>query len=263
MKRAFSLIELLVSISLIAILISILLPSLAGARQAGRAARCLSNLRQLGFAWQMYAAAHDDRAMPLAYTSLADVGTGDSIYWWGSAGNISGHVDHAAGFIAPYLDASLAESSVFECPSQPWETYRPQGAAQTITSTYGYNGYYLSPSRTPGWSMSIGHRPWRRIADILQPCDLFVFADTLLPGRPPANNALLDPPMLFQGAGRWTVNRSPTTAFRHRSAAAAARADGSASLNPASPASLIDAENRIGSVGTANDPHYVPDWRDW
>lgn len=56
--RAFTLIELLVVIAITAVLISLLLPALAQAREAGRSAICLSNLRQMVIACQTYADAH-------------------------------------------------------------------------------------------------------------------------------------------------------------------------------------------------------------
>jgi type II secretory pathway pseudopilin PulG len=49
------LIELLVVIPVVAILVSLLLPSIDKARQKARGMQCLNNLRQLGLGWQMYA----------------------------------------------------------------------------------------------------------------------------------------------------------------------------------------------------------------
>ena len=54
-RRGFTLIELLVVIAIIAVLMAILMPALQRAREQGKRASCLSNLRQLQFAWHMYA----------------------------------------------------------------------------------------------------------------------------------------------------------------------------------------------------------------
>jgi prepilin-type N-terminal cleavage/methylation domain-containing protein len=59
-RSGFSLLELLVSIAVIALLLSMLLPLLSRAREAGYRAVCANNLRQLNIGWQGYLQDHKD-----------------------------------------------------------------------------------------------------------------------------------------------------------------------------------------------------------
>src|SRR4051794_26733677 len=61
---AFTLVELLVVIGIIAVLIGILLPTLNMAREAAKTATCLSNLRQIGQAFNLYAAENKQVVVP-------------------------------------------------------------------------------------------------------------------------------------------------------------------------------------------------------
>ncbi|GEM_PF-1433098 len=302
-RHGFTLVEVLVTISVIALLIGLLVPGLAHARHVARGLSCGAQQRGLVQAWTMYANDFCERAMPLAYTSAADVGPGGMArYWWGSHGTASTPPEFEKGFIAGYLDASLAERSVFECAAQAFGTYTPQGpGARWPTSTYGYNGYFLTPSRTPGYDAVIGNRPWQRLGDLRQPSALIVFADTMIrQGNILKNSALLDPPVLYIGSNAWAWNGSPTTAFRHSirrtdgrgsstgttastsgggatGRAMTARGDGSVSGVRANAGWLVPG-TFLGSVlgdglaieasgsagdGVVNEGHYVPDASSW
>ncbi len=259
---AFTLIELLVVVAILAILMSMLLPALRGARSQARQVVCAAHLGQIGHGFHMYAGESRGRAMPLAYTDALVLAGGPPVYWWGVSD--AERVDHTRGFLWPFLGAELRASGLFECPDQPWGSYLPQGAAPAVTSTYGYNGYFLSPPHTPGWSAEIGQRPWQNLDVLRGPQRVFAFADALidLDEDAPRNSALLDPPWLFSN-GRWQANLNPTTAFRHAGRTNGLFVDGHAATHGPEGGRITSRRFNIGAVGRENAPYYVPDWRDW
>ncbi|MBL8877755.1 MAG: DUF1559 domain-containing protein [Phycisphaerales bacterium] len=256
---AFTLVELLVVVAIIALLMAMLLPALSAARQRAKSAVCLSNLHQLGHAIHMYATDYNGYAMPLAYFDSAE-----PTYWWGK--DEATGVNPTFGFVWPYLRSDLRAWGVYECPSQPQGSYdAQQGQGGVITSTYGYNGYYLSPRYTPGWYGQIGHRPWQRIETARQTGRVIAFADSMLDMSGELRNcALIDPPLLYsRGSGRWQENLNPTTSFRHTRRANAVLLDGHAEDFAHTRGRLTSPRFMIGSITTEPDPFYVPDWREW
>jgi prepilin-type N-terminal cleavage/methylation domain-containing protein/prepilin-type processing-associated H-X9-DG protein len=78
-KKGFTLVELLVVIAIIALLMAILLPALSRARELGKRAVCLVQIRQLQLAWDMYCEEKNDK-----------VPCGDVWYSWQMPANIGG-----------------------------------------------------------------------------------------------------------------------------------------------------------------------------
>jgi prepilin-type N-terminal cleavage/methylation domain-containing protein len=71
-EQAFTLIELLVVIAVIAVLAALLLPALGRAKEAGRGAACISNLRQIGVALQLYVQENRNRLPIIEDQSLTN-----------------------------------------------------------------------------------------------------------------------------------------------------------------------------------------------
>jgi len=118
----FTLIELLITVAIIAVLCSLLLPAMTHAKSRGQQILCLNNLRQLNFAWLLYAHDNGDRlAYNLGATEIKQILANGQHYNWANS-VLNWELDHGNTNTVLNTDAALGSyigktPRVFRCPS--------------------------------------------------------------------------------------------------------------------------------------------------
>jgi prepilin-type N-terminal cleavage/methylation domain-containing protein/prepilin-type processing-associated H-X9-DG protein len=185
MKKAFTLIELLVVIAIIAILAAILFPVFAQAKVAAKKTNALSQAKQIGVAWQIYAGDHDDTAVNVSSGGAQGVHRTD--FWV----VLQPYVKSVAMFFSSErTETGCYYHSAADIASTPWAKaiydLNPTGRCLG----YGYNwgpqiyagGGVLGPVQNiPGGGTYQAGRP---LTSFEEPANLFVFGDTYDTPRP-------------------------------------------------------------------------------
>lgn len=139
----FTLIELLVTIAIIALLAALLLPALTQSKASARRIQCVSSIRQLGLAAQMYW--DDNQGQTFRYRG-AFTNSGD-VFWFGwlERGPESTRAfDLSQGALHPYFGGSGLEI----CPGLNYFAARFKLKATGAAFGYGINLYLTAPTTT-------------------------------------------------------------------------------------------------------------------
>jgi prepilin-type N-terminal cleavage/methylation domain-containing protein/prepilin-type processing-associated H-X9-DG protein len=163
--KGFTLIELLVVIAIIAVLMAILMPSLNRAREQGKRAGCLNNLKQLGLAWIAYAGDNDDKIMngeaengTAGICTTPTSGRHKGEKWWVgtdcdpgfmTGGKLKESVQLSAiraGAMFPFVP----EIKVYRCPTGI------RGEMRTYTITDAMNGLYRDGTHNGDVGVRVG-----------------------------------------------------------------------------------------------------------
>ena len=212
----FTLVELLVVISIISMLMSIMLPSLGRAREMGQRVVCQSNMRQLGIGWYTYSLENDDSFC--SPDTLWNDDGGVDYHWVADgpydAGNTIGGTEEAIkdGILSLYLSNTVG---VYKCKSDKTELLR----SYSISNVMGGYNCGCGNMTTPYTSWSQINEPSSRL--------VFIDADSTEPAGEPKWIAggfwcLSD---IDPATARWAIPRYNNITARHSGGTNVAYAD--------------------------------------
>jgi prepilin-type processing-associated H-X9-DG protein len=173
---AFTLVELLVTVAIIAVIGAMLLPSLNKSKTSAQRAQCAGNLRQLGLAAQMY---WDDNNGSCFLWQLSAT-NGGRLYWFGwlqDGAEGQRQFDPVPGALYPYLRVR----SIGICPALNYSLSQFKLKATGAAYGFGYNRFLSAPS---------GQAPIK-IAQVKHPSEVALFADAAQVNdfQPPASKS--------------------------------------------------------------------------
>ncbi len=233
-KRAFTLLELLVSISLIMLLVTFVAVALKGVRGSANRAESLSALRQMTLAYAGYSADHNQRLMPgyldetflirLAITARLPGGTvvdrvdAQSYVW-----RLAPYVDNTwQTFYVDLRDASLLARLQGKYDEDP-PVLGPSGASDigriSERPAFGMNSIFVGGDTTHGGAAATPFHPWNtagrdsiaatRLSEVKNPSRLILFAPAAKVGGDDADGGFceLRPPFLPDDNGDWTLQQ--------------------------------------------------------
>lgn len=153
--HGFTLVELLVVISIIALLLAMLLPGLSKAREAAKSIKCQSNLRQVGLMQNLYLQDNQLRFFP-AYYYYAP---GSAVTWYQT--NNYGYFNTPAYLNIRYQVGDYWKGSMIDCP----------------TNLSGYSGYSVDYAYNTTLALDIVGAKWGRLSAVQQPAMTVSFSD--------------------------------------------------------------------------------------
>lgn len=175
-SRAFTLIEVLVVVGIIALLIGILLPSLSLAREQARTVVCRSNMRQIMLANGYYTENYEGVYCPGASGFLANLHR-----WHGERDQPTQPFDSTRGPLVPYLGP---EGEIRQCPTFPAEEIAAEtGGFERGNGGYGYNNDFIGAQMKEypsGAYLVSNDRAGALAGRVMRPEETIMFTDAAL-----------------------------------------------------------------------------------
>ena len=242
-KTAFSLIELLVVLSIVSLLMGILIPSLSRARQQVRGVVCQSNIRQIYLANVGYASENDDFYVRAAF-DIWGFGFGGGQHRWHGMREASGiNPDPEKNTFDPLkgpLIAYLADGKVKQCPQiVRFVKDGNKNAFEAGCGGYGYNSVGVGSRNYQYGFCDEAMRSSMKTTEIRQPSEKVMFTDTAFvqgyPDRYLIEYSFCEPPhfVFFNGIKIIEAGRPvPSIHFRHLGKTNVIWCDGHVSSEP-------------------------------